>query len=58
MSPDKCLIRMMHQGVTYATICSSKVGYPERLERTAMTASSAGEEGLSLVRRGRQGTAG
>ena len=33
-------------------MCSSKVGYDESLERTAMTASSAGEEGCSLVPEG------
>jgi len=52
MSPDKCLIRVMHRGVTYATIRSSEVGYDESLELTAKTASSAGEEGLSLVPEG------
>jgi hypothetical protein len=52
MSPDKCFIRVMHRGVAYATICSSKVGYDESLERTAMTASSAGEEDCSLVPEG------
>src|SRR5215207_1948632 len=51
-APDKCLIRVMHRGVAYATICSSKVGYDESLERTAMTASSAGEEDCSLVPEG------
>jgi len=42
----------MHLGLVYATMCSSKVSYDESLERTAITASSAGEEGCSLVPEG------
>jgi hypothetical protein len=32
-APNKCPTRVMHRGVAYATICSSKVGYDESLER-------------------------
>ena len=52
------LIWVMRRGMAYAMLRSRKVGYDESPEHTAMTASSAGEEGRSLVPEGWQDAPG